>query len=277
MLESRVDPPGPGYDTDLIPRALAAYSAVYEEQFPPGTDEYEANYPKNTKGTIEALQRYVKEYAADDFKVMVLDGQPAIEIAGMALLDFESDLKIVFRLDTLVEDAAGDGWILERKTAKAFPRQWIQQWENSMQASTYIHAAWAYLGRDRVAGLIADGVGFQKTATKFLRQYVRRSVPQMQLWLDNTRRWVGRLQQEHDRLADTSPSDQVMEAFPCNFEACTKFYGCPYISFCTGGANILRLVHNLKERGQEAPPTYTVERWDPTEHYVEPAKIKVEV
>jgi hypothetical protein len=78
----------------------------------------------------------------------------------------------------------------------------------------------------------------------------------MNAWLWNAINTVEDINREFDRLMHCSENDSVLQAFPMNPNACTKYRGCEFHDFCMAWANPLQHCH--------VPPTgYEVKFWDP--------------
>jgi hypothetical protein len=90
----------------------------------------------------------------------------------------------------------------------------------------------------------------------------------MQAWLVNVNKWFDNLERDFDALASDSPSNDVMESFPLNTQSCTKYFGCPFIAFCTAWANPLR-------RCAAPPLDFKVSHWDPRDREKD-ATVKVQ-
>lgn len=235
--------------TPVKTAARAAFMNHYREYFAEHTDQDKS--PKDPGNVTIMLDQYIKKYAHEDIKV------EHIEVAGSVPLDTTGEMSLHFRIDTIVEQE-GKKLVLEHKTGKQNSRQWRDQWLLKMQVGVYTHALYCVYPTDDVYGVVINGLLFKKGGNELLRIPVRKTPDSMNVWLWNTLDLMVRLKKEFLRLSHCSPADRVMEAFPMNTESCTKYWGCPYIDFCTAWPNPLK-------RCEEPPPGYVIERWNPSE------------
>ncbi len=236
-----------GYTPESVYEAWVKLEAYYRKFFPPELDS--SNAPKNPGNALTALAEYCKYYREDEFKPLYT------EIAGTISINDEDTLH--FRMDSVLETSFGIK-SREHKTGSQLSRQWTDQWRNSIQCGTYNHVLYCLFPPSEVWGVEINGAIFNKTKMQFQRVPARRSPEMMQVWLSTVNFWVSLIKSEMNLLFnDCSEDDSILTAFPLNPQACTKYFGCKYIDYCTSWPNPLREAH-------EPPIGMKVEHWDPT-------------
>lgn len=237
-----------GYSTKDVQQAYNRFMDVYNEEYP---EEWLApdHRAKNPGRALEALVNYTEEWKTDhrDFDVLYT------EIAGTAPIS-EEDL-IHFKIDTIIENREGV-WTLEHKTTGRNSQSWRNKWELITQIGTYIHALYCLFPEEKVQGATINGTVIRSKDEDFLRIPVRKKQKEMEFWLWETRNYIQQIKLNMEWLAECSPSDQIMAAFPRNPQSCTKYSGCPFVEYCSHKCNPLKY--------QEQPPQgMKREFWDP--------------
>lgn len=252
--------------------SFSAYTGVLGD-----TDER-----KNISNTLFLLQSYVRQYARDlqNFKVL------HTEVAGVAALDFTGDRKLYFRSDAICygEILGQHGYFsLEHKTGTRFSTQWTQQWMQKTQMGAYAWALSTMYPLNEILGVVVNGM-FPRTPPRlkqdgslyaadkdvkfFHRELVRKTPQQLDAWLNNTVMWYD------DIIRDTMIALEVQEEpehLPCfrkNTEACSKYSGCEYSSYCYAWTNPIRRA--------EPQIGFKQSLWDPR-RLVEESKTKLTV
>jgi hypothetical protein len=223
---------------------LPSYREVFSEE----TDDL--YYPKSPAMARIALHGYCDLYRSDTYELV------ASEISGVVPVSNEEVLH--FRLDTVMRDSEGMLFALEHKTAGSVATQWKNSWPMSLQVGTYTHVLNCTYGPEKTWGVRINGVSFQKSGIKYERVPVRRSLDNMAAWLWNVNEIVGRIKADYTRLAECSPSDDVLECFAQNPTSCSSYSGCSNIDYCTAWANPLRRV-------SEPPVGVKIEWWNPAD------------
>lgn len=242
----------------FVPDAYRKFLVKYRDLI--GPDEDLVNAPKSPGYVVEALVGYIERFRAQDRGMRVL----FTEVAGSVPIGVDDDgesIKLYYRLDTVVEEPHADAvYILEHKTtAGAFSKQWVAKWKMSHALATYVHVLHCLYPSNKVWGAKVNGIRFTKRdGPDYVRVPVRKSMVMMNAWLWEAREAVLSIRNEFDRLSKCSPSNSRMECFPCTgaHEACSQYWGCPYIDFCSAWPNPL-------SRCKEVPQGFKVERWDP--------------
>lgn len=243
-----------GYGLDIVNKAFAAFEKSYFAEVDKSKDDHPT---KNASKAFNALWEYVQTYATvDNFSDV------RTEIAGTVPINNEDEMS--FRIDAIIKDADGI-YVMDHKTASRLSEQWTNQWTLSMQLGLYIHVLYCLYDKEDVWGAKINGIVLTKKSVDLCRVPVKKSPAQMLQWLYNVNEWMTRLKQDWLRLEASTPSHAVMQAFGMNTESCTKYFGCPYLPYCTSWPNPLQYADN-------PPIGFKVERWDPKQHNEEGAK-----
>lgn len=236
-----------GFDDEALMRAFTVFQEYYAQHF---DVDAEMHKNKTLANVLRGLALYSGLYKHSGFKTLYT------EVSGVVPV---SDTRSIhFRLDNISEKD-GQVYVLDHKTGSTFSRSWYDQWSTSNQMSCYTHAAYCHFDPSTVWGVRIRGILFQqqKLAEKDLVEVpVHKTMEMMQAWLVNVNRWFDVIDQEFDKLASATANDDVMAAFPLNTQSCTKYFGCPFITFCTAWANPLR-------RCGVPPSDFKVAHWDP--------------
>lgn len=238
-----------GYAPKSVLDAYSKLNSYYRKYFSEENDDIRA--PKTPAIAMKALAEYCTYWRMDDFKVLYT------EIAGTVPI---GDKRVLyFRMDSIIEHRDKSIGSLEHKTASRNDRVWADQWLLAIQTGTYNHVLYCLFPRELVekAGVTINGSIFNKTKMQFVRVPARRSRKMMNAWFWNVRHWVAMLDWEMERLKECKDSDDVLMSFPMNTQSCTKYFGCPYMIYCSTWPNPLQ--------NCEYPPFGMVQRWwDPT-------------
>lgn len=249
-----------GKSDEAVQGAYEAFLSHYRKFFPPETDDSRA--PKIPENVLRGLMQYCIKYNNDEFDVLYT------EVAGTVMVD--DDRIMHWRMDNILRRPDGLITSLEHKTAYSVDTRWQDQWPLSIQIGLYLHVLHCLYGMDKVHGITVNGAcirnepKIKKDGTpyanardnEFLRVPVRRSAEMMQAWQASTVYWLHLLDYNMEMLAECKPEDDVLTAFPCNPESCTKWGRCPFMDFCTAWANPL-------QRAQEPPFGFAVNWWNP--------------
>lgn len=249
---------GEEHKAEVILKAYKAFEESYRMKFPESTDELHA--PKVPSSVFMMLNEYVGLYGnVDQFKVK------HVEVAGTVSVGHE--FPIHWRIDAVAEDDRGI-FAIEHKTASKLTQQWTAKWSQANQIDTYTHVLNCFYPNANVYGVIVNGLVFNKTQRQFQRVPVRKTGADMQAWLWNINHWLSEIDFEYDALSGCNDDAQVMEAFPKQTEACSDFFGCPYLPICSSWHNPLR------EVAQGPPIGFSTRFWDPREHELTAREVK---
>lgn len=239
----------PFSDERLREAAYAAFLEKYSRSFDPAFDEGNGN--KTALGARMLLNAYCDYYERDPEVLKVL----YVEIPGA--VQVTEDHLLHFRIDTIVETPWGIS-SLEHKTTGMNSDTWANQWALSLQVGAYTHALHTNWPEDDLYGVLVNGLIIKKRDCDFRRVPVQRFGNMMSAWLSQVHRLLYAMDHEFEVLADSTPDDPCLEAFPMNTQSCTKYGTCPYHAYCTAWANPLT-------RCEEPPIGTKVEHWDPSE------------
>lgn len=242
-----------GYSDEAVRVAYnEAFLPYYRSIFAQDTDDMYS--PKTPANALKALSAYTIWHEEDFQKYEVL----YTEIAGTVPID---DRRVLdFRMDSILRETESRKYLsLEHKTKKSsFTQRWHEQWEMSVQIGTYTHALYCLYPMEEVKGIMVNGVGFLKTKLDHVRLPQWRTPRQMQVWLWNVLEHVNMIEAEMERLSECKDSDEVLMAFPTHSTSCDKWFGCPYLDFCTTWSNPL-------QKCAEPPMGFEINFWNPRE------------
>jgi CRISPR/Cas system-associated exonuclease Cas4 (RecB family) len=241
------------YSSESIDEAKLLFLAHYRKDLPPETDELYA--PKRPLDALRALDYYVDRFRDDAYKYEVLH----TEIGGSVLI--ADNAPMWFKIDAMLrEHTSGQIVLLDHKTSQRKSSKWSSEWQLSTQILLYLHVLYCLYGTDDVKQAIVRGTFFYKAQPpQFDQAYLRKTNDLMQAWATSTNKWYEDLRHDLDVLWRECTTDStVMEAFPQNPNACNKYYGCPYLDYCSAWANPLR-------KCDEPPLGFKREYWSPVE------------
>lgn len=250
-----------GYNADAITEGFDLFFQHYREHF--GSDMDDVNAPKNPANVLRGLTQYCVQYAQDleQFKVL------HIEVSGS--VQIQPDRLLYFKTDSICQGKQGY-FSLEHKSGKYFSTSWAAQWRQKMQTGTYQHVLCSIFDPEEVWGVLINGAFFHNEPKRkksgelyanakdneFHRVPSRRSLEQMQGWLEEVNFWVDRIEQDHLDLQSALDNDPTMTAFQKNTESCSDYGQCPFLDYCSVWTNPLQHI-------DEVPTGYKVEHWDP--------------
>ena len=245
-----------GYGKDAVKEAQESFFDTFVELFP-DVREWEDFSPKNPEKAMKMLAAYADNYRLEDADEKVL----YVEIVGA--VPISSARVFHFKLDTLIKKGL-KYFSREHKTTKYMGAQWEKQWQNKFQVEGYnfaLHTIGPTLverfGPGTVTGVQVNGIAvYKRQEAVFNRIQINRGPEALEMFVTTANTWVDAIERELEVLAEESPDDNVMRAFPCNTECCTMYNGCPYADICRSVPNPLTLVEN-------PPLEYEIEFWDP--------------
>ncbi len=248
-----------GYGEEARKAAGDVLESYYAEHIEPTL--WDAYAPKDPVNARRGLDLYAQQYQTDNMKVLHIEVAGSVAISETAV--------IYFKTDSLCKDERGY-FSLEHKTSGRFSSTWADQWRLKFQGGTYNHVLYCLYQEEDVYGVVINGIFPHKEPRlkkngepyanqkdwEFHRVPVRRNRPSMQAWLIEANYYYEAIQRDFQRLADITPGEEHMLAFPRNTESCTRYGLCPYFDHCT-------IWHNPLRHCQEPPPGFIVEHWDP--------------
>jgi len=234
------------YSAEAVMEAYDLFESKFRSEM--GGMIEETHYAKNASNAFEALKQYAKQWSRrDDFDVLFT------ETAGTAPI--RNNRVIHFKSDAIIEDSKGI-WSLEHKTTGRGGQSWKDKWRLDFQVNAYSHALHCIFDEASVRGVKINGAILRKKNNEFLRIACPKDAKDLQLWLSECNHWVDMIERDMAQLAECSPSDDVMVAFPRNPTSCCKF-GCSYPGLCSEWHNPLNKLH-------DGPPVgYEEDFWDP--------------
>ena len=238
-----------GYNMEALSNGMQKFLQHYRKHFGEETDELFT--PKTPSTALTAAAHYIQEYAVKDA------GQEVLHTEACGAVPIGPDRLIHFKQDSVLRDERGI-FSREHKTRSRAERQWIDQWQLSMQVGTYTHALYCMYPSEQVWGVEINGTIFQKSKIDFVRVSCRASFPMLNAWLADVNRIIDNIHRDIQILMeDDDPGESVMRAFTRNPKSCTDYYGCEYHAFCTSWPNPLQNVYD------DPPIGFYQEYWDP--------------
>lgn len=233
------------YSLESIDNAYLIASSYYREELPDEMGDTE-RYPKTTAGIPQLLVDYTKTHSRDHERYEVL----YTEVAGS--VPISNDRSIHYRIDAIVRDRDSKKiWALEHKTAGQFGRTWVDQWYMKMQVFVYTHVLHCIFDPREVEGIMINGLCIGRATqadmkqeriikTDFIRVPVCKPVELMEDWLWHINDWYTSIEDDYFGLHTSRETDTVMKCFPRNTENCTKYFGCPFLDYCSAWPNPLQ-------------------------------------
>lgn len=96
---------------------------------------------------------------------------------------------------------------------------------------------------------------------------IERIGPMLDAWLYTTHWWIDLIDREKEKLATEDAGQPYLQAFPQDTRSCFDFNTqCQYLHLCKSRANPLSF-------GEEVPPGYVKEHWNPLDHIGTPKEL----
>lgn len=235
-----------GYDKDNVAAAFNKFMEAYRREIPADVQDLEKKSPDSA---LRALVEYVHTYRDDQYTTLYTEISGRVPVGENRFLNF--------RLDNVLQDEHGQYLYMDHKTGSQLSRQWRDQWINSIQMATYLHVLYCCYEEARIYGGIVNGTFFYTKDIKFERVPVRKDRTMMHDYLITVNYWLDLIEHSMEALDKAKEGDTVLTAFPKNPNACTKYFGCPYLHLCSSWANPL-------QRCNDVPSGMVVQRWDPS-------------
>ena len=212
--------------------AYDKFLEVYRNELPEASDPiFEPKTPARFK---DLLMEYADKYRDDTSELEVL----YTEVAGVVPVTPEFHLH--FRMDTIVRRNNLYGSLEHKTKGGSFSSNWLTQWQMSVQIGTYHHVLYCLYPENEVEGIRLNGLGILKTKFDLQRFPFRWGRERMQVWSNNVQHYMKELKGEMDWLSMSSDRNLVLQAFPIRSTSCDKWFGCPYVDFCSSWPNPLR-------------------------------------
>lgn len=185
----------------------------------------------------------------------------AVEQPFAVPLEEDGQTWYIGRLDKVIQ-MPGQGVIIEHKSTSeyqkdgGFKKTWEMEHTVSTQGTGYLFGAAAtFPGVDQVW---IDGALVHKTvhdAFKFLPSIA--SMEGLDQWLYETKRWIGRIEEETAFIEHELTRQDLMPAFAKNTKQCIGKYGvCSYYNAC-------HMSSGQPNQWDKPPVGYVEERWEP--------------
>ena len=248
-----------GYGEKSILEAYDKFLTYYRTYLGPETDDLFKGKTPDT--AFRALAQYAGygPYQRDFEKFETL----FTEIAGSVAIDEKHSL--FFRMDGVLRNQkTGQIRAREHKTGTS-SWLWDEQWLLDGQPSTYSHVLNCLYPSEEIDCVEMNAVFFPNVkkkpdSEKIMHRFeIKRTMQQMQSWMNNTRYYLWELDREYALLEDAKESDEILSAFPIRDTSCLNYFRlCSYHDFCCAWRNPLQYAF-------EPPIGFKEEFWDPTE------------
>jgi len=223
-----------GYDHEQALRA--ALKHVLTKSFNPYTGKpWDSGHSEKNRDTLlRTLVWYLDDFGRNDKlqTFMLKNGKPAVELTfnynpkdfenGEILRSSVTGEEIAFsgHIDRMVWEQ-GQKFVLDHKTTgNQLGQKYFSQYTPHNQISMYSLAAMYEFEVD-VAGVIIDAAQVKVTLSRFERQTIYRSLPQLREWLNDAKYWIALM----GYMAE-------QKRWPQNDTACNSYGGCPYREVC---------------------------------------------
>lgn len=211
---------------------------------------------KNRYTLIRTLVWYLDSFGQNDKleTLMLKNGKPAVELTfQFNPHDFETGDELVAVTGEQIQFAGhidrmvrfeGVEFVSDRKTTGGqLGSSYFAQYTPNNQFSMYALAGrWHY--DLNIEGVICDVAQVKVTFSKFERQTVYRTIPQLREWYADTKYWLALMGASAER-----------NRWPQNDTACHHYGGCPYRPVCARTPSARDTWLNLD---------YTQSQWDPS-------------
>lgn len=247
----------------IAKNALIAFVHKWDEEGLPDQDLLQSEFSKrhydlyNLANAGEIIRSYILEKIEiiRRFKLIAVE-QPFV----VPLYPDRTDVMYCGRIDKVLEDEAGNIWILDHKTTSAyataggFRSTFLDSFSPNSQIDGYSYAAIMLYG-DRFKGCYIDGILVHKKERKTCHIPVERDIGHLDNWLSDTREEIGRIEEQKALLKEAKPTDKFLPVFPKNTNRCFDFNSpCSYLDLC-------KCIPN--PHFETVPMGFVVEEWSP--------------
>jgi hypothetical protein len=205
---------------------------------------------KNRATLVRTIVWYLEQFGRNDpvETIQLASGKPAVELSFRFGLGHESvtgeELMLCGHLDRLGR-LNGSVWILDRKTTKGqIDDRYFSHFSPDNQMSLYHLAGGFIFHNEPIKGLIIDAAQVGAGFSRFQREFVRRTPPQLEEWLTDALWFI----HQAGNFASQIPAGR---SWPHNDKAC---YGCGMRSVCGSSPGL---------RDKLLAGNFTRRIWDP--------------
>lgn len=236
------------YSNRIVMEAYELFMDCFRSEFPNEVMHFD-NSAKNPGNALQALAEYAEVWREDaqKFKTLYTETAFSVPISDTRVIHGKMDT-ILLRHEQFIES-------LEHKTTGRKTQSWIDQWDVILQPMIYTYALKAIFEETAVRGVTINGAILRSKSNEFIRIPVAKSDNMLRAGLWKVNHYLDQIEWSMENLLETSPDDDVLAAFPCAGQSCSKF-GCEFSAFCAHWANPLQHAHT-------PPPGFTQEFWDP--------------
>lgn len=251
---------------DLVDRAYGAFLDHWMSEGMPHTSElsYEQQQkmlPRTPMVALEMIVNYV------DKRLRLISEAQIMDIERPFIVPLRPDdpnLFYVGRIDKVMR-YAGRIYGIEHKTTTAYKKDghfrsaFLDSFSPNSQVDGYLYVLHMSFPDEKIGGVWVDAALVHANDHEgFAFIPIDKQMPMLDSWLWEVNNWIGRIFEDRARVNDLDGSERYMEAFPKNTNSCFDFnQTCPYLDICKAKPN---------PHGEQAPPGYAEDRWDPLEH-----------
>lgn len=243
------------FSPEDIAQAIEIGTRYYREHFDELCDD--DNLPKTPAYLTIALATYAAERVPNDrFEVLEVGGNKLIEASGLVPIDSEGR-NIHFRLDLMCRDLDNkELFVADYKTTKYNTVVWAESFQTSIQVSLYLHAASMIFDQHPVT-MVINGFILHKNEVITRRIPITKTNEQLEMALFDANCAVDDIETDMTCLAQCSPDDPILCAFPRRTNSCSEFNRlCPFHEFCINWPNPLAKCDVVQ-------PGFVIDHWDP--------------
>jgi hypothetical protein len=270
---------------DGLPRTTIANEAhtaferkwVLEKMPDPNDIDMETQRELGARTPMRALEMIIA-YVHEREKFIKENELVHIERPFAVPLDPNDDtLFYIGRIDKIIKPSKNHYRGIEHKTTTASKKDgldyrirplFMESFSPNSQVDGYVYALYMLYGVDVKVDVWVDAALVHKSGEDFRFIPVDRKMAMLDQWLWITKHWVNLIETNASLLAEASPSDAYLAAFPMNTSSCFDFnVACPYLPLCKSRPNPLTWLPDV-------PAGYKVEKWDPLDHTGTPDELK---
>jgi PD-(D/E)XK nuclease superfamily len=264
-------------DEDVVRGSYGAFKKYWAEAGMPTEIDFELEKELSPRTPSTGFEMIASYYAKRKDTIKRLDVMEIERPFAVPLSPYDQTLFYVGRIDKIVSPREGHIRGIEHKTTtlgrmnkdkepKIRPI-FLESFSPNSQVDGYLYAL-GMLYHNCNVDVWVDAALVNDKGEDFHFVPVDRQAQQLDAWLWETHHYVGQIEQQKDLLQEASEADRYMAAFPKNTSSCFNFnQQCPFLELCKARSNPLTY-------GDEPPPGYKHEPWDPLEHLGKPLEFR---
>ena len=252
---------GTGTDANLLEAAITSWrDTMIEEGIDIDNPTYSLNNVRTEGTALEMLATYIKRNARilNEIELIAIEQPFAVPLSEAESPMYVGRRDKIFRHQGRIN-------VCEHKTTSAYKKggpfrsTWMDSFSPNSQVDGYSYATFLEYG-DEFKGVWIDAALVHKTVHDGFRFIpIERLFSMLDAWLWETRGWIKKIQEDHDRLmtyligCETRP--EFLPAFAKNTDNCAMYAGCSYKNLCRFLTNPASQI--------EPPEGFIEEKWSP--------------